>query len=110
MNKAFKIAPGVMKTESAEVMCVDLYLNTPEPVQISIDTFNGFYYVLMNLDMTNYANTALAFMMLRTEPFNRVDFSQSNSSSSGTLIMEDKSTASGREFNNGSRRKSILDR
>lgn len=95
-------------------MCVDIYLNTPEPVQISIETFYGFYYVLKNLDMLNYANMALSFMMLRTEPFNRVDFSQSNSSSGAPpLSVEDNSTASGssgREFNNGKKRTSILDR
>lgn len=114
IDMAFKIAPGVMKKESAEVMCVDIYLNTPEPVQISIETFYGFYYVLKNLDMLNYANMALSFMMLRTEPFNRVDFSQSNSySGAPSLSVEDNSTASGssgREFNNGKKRTSILDR
>lgn len=114
LDKAIKITPGVMKKEAAEMMCVDLYLNTPDPIQLSIDTFYGLYYLLLNLDMLNYANTALMYMMLRDTPVNRVDFSSNNSSGSNNQITaSDNSTASGssgREFNNGSKRTSILDR
>ena len=82
-------------------MCLNLYLNTPDPVQISVDTFNGLYYSLSRLDMLNYANTALTFMMLRDNPVNRVDYSTDNSTRNQPKLT-DSSTASGstgRTFN-----------
>lgn len=103
-----------MKKEAAEVMCIDLYLNTPDPIQLSINTFYGLYYLLLNLDMLNYANTALMYMMLRDTPVNRVDLvSGSSDSNNNSTSVADNSTASGstgRAFNNGSKRTSILDR
>ncbi|MCM1508341.1 MAG: hypothetical protein NC177_14605 [Ruminococcus flavefaciens] len=102
-----------MKKEAAEVMCIDLYLNTPDPIQLSVNTFYGLYYLLLNLDMLNYANTALMYMMLRDTPVNRVDLVSASSDSDNSASVVDNSTASGstgREFNNGSKRTSILDR
>lgn len=109
LDKVIKIAPGVMKKESGDCPCVDLYLNSPEVVQISIDTFNGLFYVLSTLDMLNYANTSLTFMMLRNEPVNRIDYSNS---SNNQVSTSDSSTASGsigRTFNvNNNSKGSIL--
>lgn len=102
-----------MKKEAAEVMCIDLYLNTPDPIQLSVNTFYGLYYLLLNLDMLNYANTSLMYMMLRDTPVNRVDLVSASSDSDNSAAITDNSTASGstgREFNNGSKRTSILDR
>lgn len=81
MDKAIKIAPGILKTELGDVKCLDLYLNTNSPVQITHDTLLGMYYVLKNLDMLNYANTTISFAMLMNMPMNRTDFSSSSSQS-----------------------------
>ena len=106
LDKAIKMTPGVMKKESGDAPCIDIYLNTPDPVQISLDTFNGLYYTLSTLDMLNYANMCLTFMMLRYEPSNRIDYTTSNNN----VVQTDTSTASGsigRGFNGN--KKSILD-
>lgn len=99
MDKVIKIAPGVLKKENGDCMCLDMYLNTPEPIQLTIGTFEGLTYSLTNLDMLNYANTSLTFMMLRDNPVNRIDYS----TPVNTLeVLSDSSTASGsigRTFN-----------
>ena len=59
--------------------------------------------------MLNYANTSLTFMMLRNEPVNRIDYSNS---SNNQVSTSDSSTASGsigRTFNvNNNSKGSIL--
>lgn len=109
LDKVLKIAPGIMKKENGDCICVNLYLNTSEPVQISVDTFNGLYYTLSTLDMLNYANTSLTFMMLRNEPANRIDYSNNTNNQ---VQISDSSTASGstgRSFNgSGSNKGSLL--
>ena len=102
MDKVIKISPGVMKKESGDCPCVDLYLNTPDVVQISVETFNGLFYILSTLDMLNYANTSLTFMMLRDQPVNRVDYSSNSFTSNNQISTSDHSIASGskgRSFN-----------
>lgn len=108
LDKVIRIAPGVMKKESGDCPCVDLYLNTPEIVQISIDTFNGLFYVLSTLDMLNYANTSLTFMMLRNEPVNRIDYSNSSNSQISTSDSSTASGSIGRSFNANNSKCSIL--
>ena len=110
LDMVIKISPGIFKKEGGDCMCLNLYLNTPDPVQISVDTFNGLYYSLSRLDMLNYANTALTFMMLRDQPVNRVDYS-SNSFANNQISTADSSTASGskgRSFNVNNSKGSIL--
>lgn len=111
LDKVIKISPGIFKKESGDCMCLNMYLNTPEPVQISVETFKGMYYVLSSLDMLNYANTSLTFMMLRDTPVNRTDYSSPSETVQTQSIQEDQSKASGstgRTFN-GKLNKSILD-
>ena len=107
MDKMMKIAPGVLKTESEDIKCIDFYLNSMEPIHVTHSAFLGLYYVLLHLDMLSYANTALSFLLLMNNPVNRTDFTQS----SGPVIAEDNSTASGRNGRSfSSRRKSFFDR
>lgn len=110
LDMVIKIAPGIFKKESGDCMCLNLYLNTPDPVQISVDTFNGLYYSLSRLDMLNYANTALTFMMLRDNPVNRVDYSTDNSTRNQPKLTDSSTTSgsTGRTFN-GRNNKSIFD-
>lgn len=108
LDKVIKFAPGVLKADTGDVKCIDLYLNSNNPVQITHNTFMGMYYVLQHFDMLNYANTALSFMMLMNTPVNRTDFSSAGQSIGAP---EDASTASGsngRTFNQ--RRKSFFDK
>lgn len=101
MDKIIKFTPGVIKTNNGGVKCIDMYLNSQEPVQVAHSTFQGMYYVLKNFDMLNYANTSLSFMMLMNAPINRTDFSSSGQSNS--VPLRDNSTASGsvgRKFSN----------
>jgi hypothetical protein len=110
MDKILRIAPGVFKNELGDKPCLDLYLNNPEPVQISLDTFDGLYYTLSKLDMIGYANTALSFMMLRYEPSNRIDYAVNTNNKIQTAT--DTSTASGssgRSFNGSNNKGSLLD-
>lgn len=93
LDKAIKIQPGVLKTDMGDVKCIDLYLNSINPVQITHSTFLGMYYVLQHFDMLNYANTALSFMMLMNTPINRTDFSTAGQNA--TAMLEDRSVASG---------------
>ena len=98
----------VMKKENGDTPCIDLYLNTPEQVQISLETFDGLYYTLSRLDMLNYANTSLTFMMLRNEPINRVDYTSNNNNQ---ISISDSSTTSGsvgRSFNGSMNKDSLL--
>ena len=100
MDKIIKFMPGVMKTEMGDMKCIDLYLNSTNPVQITHSTFLGMYYVLQHFDMLNYANTSLSFMMLMNTPLNRTDFTASGQANSAPL--KDNSTVSGsvgRTFN-----------
>lgn len=100
LDKVIKFMPGVMKTEMGDIKCLDLYLNSNDPVQITHNIFLGMYYVLKNFDMLNYANTSLSFMMLMNTPMNRTDFSSSGQANSAPL--KDSSSASGsigRTFN-----------
>ena len=100
MDKVVKFMPGVIKTEMGDMKCIDLYLNTTNPVQISHSTFLGMYYVLKNFDMLNYANTSLSFMMLMNTPINRTDFTSSGQAANS--FLRDNSTVSGsigRTFN-----------
>ena len=108
LDKVIKISPGVMKKENGDTPCIDLYLNTPEQVQISLETFDGLYYTLSRLDMLNYANTSLTFMMLRNEPINRVDYTSNNNNQ---ISISDSSTTSGsvgRSFNGSINKNSLL--
>lgn len=108
MDKVIKFAPGVLKTDSGDIKCIDLYLNNNNPLNISHSSFLGLYYVLKNFDMLNYANTSLSFMMLMNAPVNRTDFSQS--ARNNDIPLEDNSTVSGsngRTFNK--KKKSIFD-
>ena len=98
MDKAVKFAPGVLKTDMGDTQCIDLYLNSNNPLQITHNTFLGMYYVLSHFDMLNYANTALSFMMLMNNPMNRVDFS-SNGSNNTPLRDSSIATGTGRSFN-----------
>lgn len=91
MDKAIKIAPGILKTELGDIKCIDLYLNTNIPIQIVHEKFLGMYYVLKNLDMLNYANTTISFAMLMNTPVNRTDFS--NTSSYNTPLTDTSSTS-----------------
>lgn len=100
LDKAIKIAPGVMKTEISDDKCIDLYLNSNIPVQVSTGVFVGMIYTLNNFDMLNYANTSLSFMMLMNNPLNRIDFSYSNKTNN--IVAKDDSKAdgsNGRTFN-----------
>lgn len=110
MDKVIKIEPGVLKHERGDVQCLNLYLNNPDPVQISLETFNGLYYTLSRLDMLGYANTALSFMMLRYEPSNRIDYASNSSNNAGMVDSSKASGSTGRSFN-GSNNKggSMLD-
>ena len=106
LDKVIKIAPGVMKTESGDYRCLDLYLNTPDKIQLTLDAFYGMYYSIDRLDMLSYANTSLTFMMLRNDNINRIDYSGGSHGSIG-----DNSTASGstgRSFNGSSIKKNSL--
>jgi len=108
MDKVMKIAPGVLKTETEDIKCIDFYLNSMEPLHVTHSSFLGLYYVLLHLDMLSYANTALSFLLLMDTPLNRTDFA---SQSSGQALAEDTSTASGtngRTFT--SKRKSFFDK
>ena len=65
------------------------------------------YYTLSRLDMLNYANTSLTFMMLRNEPINRVDYTSNNNQ----ISISDSSTTSGsvgRRFNGSMNKDSLL--
>lgn len=96
MDKAIKISPGVMRTDMGDIKCIDLYLNSNEPLQISHSTFLGMYYVLKNLDMLNYANTSISFAMLMGTPINRTDLS-GEAKYSNQQPLEDTSSSSGRK-------------
>ena len=100
LDKAIKITPGVMKTDMRDMKCIDLYLNSSNPIQITYETFLGMYYILQHFDMLNYANTSLSFMMLMDNPVNRTDFSSSGQQQQTQL--KDTSSAygsTGRTFN-----------
>lgn len=94
MDKAIKICPGVMKTDLGDIKCIDLYLNSNIPLQISHSTFLGMYYVLKNLDMLNYANTSISFAMLMGTPMNRTDLS---TDARANQPLEDTSSSSGKK-------------
>lgn len=110
-DKVIKLSPGVLKHDLGDMPCLDMYLNTQDPIQIKIDTFNGLYYILSRFDMLCYANTALSFMMLRNEPVNRIDYSSDNTANKQNL--SDQSNAigtTGRSLNGSSiSKKSLLD-
>ena len=100
MDKVVKFVPGVLKTDMGDSKCIDIYLNSNDPIQITHNTFLGMYYVLSHFDMLNYANMSLSFMLLMNNPLNRTDFSSSGQSSN--MPLRDTSTASGsvgRTFN-----------
>lgn len=101
MDKAIKIAPGVLKKETSDERCIDLYLNSNIPIQISNDVFVGLIYTLKNFDMLNYANTSLSFMMLMNNPLNRTDFSQPGSSGDNEITIDNSKAdgSNGRTFN-----------
>jgi DNA primase large subunit len=105
MDKIIKITPGVLKTDIGDIKCIDFYFNSAEPVHVTHNTFLGMYYVLLNFDMLNYANTSLSFMMLMNNPINRTDFSQPSSNQ----IAEDTSTANGTARSFNVKRKSFFD-
>lgn len=106
-DKVIKIAPGVLKAESSDLKCIDLYLNSNEPVHITYSSFMGLYYLLKNFDMLNYANTSLSFIMLMNNPINRTDFS---SSAKNNDTIEDNSVASGTKgMTLNKRKKSFFD-
>lgn len=112
MDKIFRIEPGVMKHDLGDRQCLDMYLNTPDVVQISLETFDGLYYVLSNLDMLTYANMSLSFMMLRYEPSNRLDYTTNNSYGRPPISTTDSSLASGssgRSFNGSNNKSSLLE-
>lgn len=109
LDKFIRLSPGVMKKENGDSVCLDMYLNNPDPVQVSVDTFNGLYYVLSKLDMLSYANTALTFMMLRDEPMNRVDYSSNSSNSQVSVRDNSTASGSGRSFNGVKSKGSMLD-
>lgn len=92
LDKAIKIAPGIWKTDLGDVKCIDLYLNTNTPIQLTHERFLGMYYVMKGLDMLNYANTCISFAMLMDTPINRTDFS---GSSYNNTPLTDTSNASG---------------
>jgi hypothetical protein len=91
MDKAIKISPGIWKTELGDMKCIDLYLNSNNPIQLTHERFLGMYYVMKGLDMLNYANTCISFAMLMNTPINRTDFS----SSAYNTPLTDTSNASG---------------
>lgn len=100
MDKVVKFVPGVLKTDMGDSKCIDIYLNSNDPIQITHNTFLGMYYVLSHFDMLNYANMSLSFMLLMNNPLNRTDFSSSGQSNN--MPLRDTSTVSGsvgRTFN-----------
>lgn len=106
-DKVIRFVPGLIKTDMGDVKCIDLYLNSNEPIHVNNNNILGLYYLLMNLDMLNYANTALSFMMLLNGPVNRTDFSTTGKANS--VQISDNSTASGsvgRSFNKKNSNKS----
>lgn len=109
-DKVIRFAPGIIKTDMGDIKCIDMYLNTTEPIHVSHNIFLGMYYTIKNLDMLSYANSSLSFMMLMNAPLNRTDFS--STAQAVSVQMSDNSTASGntgRTFSSKKNKSSFFD-
>lgn len=96
-DKVIKFEPGVIRAETRDIPCINIYLNSPDYIQVTMEVLTGLYHVIDRLDVLTYANMTLSFMMSRESHMNLTDFTKSSRPVNIDTSMEDHSTASGRK-------------